>query len=36
VFAGISNELPDLKELAAQHAKTALAGMLAKRPRTAL
>lgn len=36
VFAGISIELPDLKELAAQHAKTALAGMLAKPPRTTL
>jgi AcrR family transcriptional regulator len=34
VFAGITNELPDLKELAAQHAKTALAGMLTRRPRS--
>jgi AcrR family transcriptional regulator len=34
VFAGISNELPDLKELAAQHAKTALAGMAPRRPRS--
>jgi AcrR family transcriptional regulator len=32
VFTGISSELPNLKELAAQHAKTALAGLLAKRP----
>jgi AcrR family transcriptional regulator len=34
VFAGLSNDLPDLEELARQHAKTALAGMLAKRPRS--
>jgi AcrR family transcriptional regulator len=34
VFAGITNELPDLKALAVQHANTALAGMLTKRPRS--
>jgi len=34
VFTGISNELPDLEQLAAQHAKTALCGMSARRPRS--